>query len=468
MSTVECDRREKYCIVGAGPSGLTTAKNFLEAGIPCDVFEREDDVGGNWYFGKPASSVYRSTHLISSKRLTEFVDYPMPDELPEYPNHAQAHDYLKSYARHFGLYEHIRFNSSIEHIDREGDVWQVSLSTGETFTYGGLVIANGHNWDPRQPEYPGQFDGVSLHSCQYKTPDVFDGKRVLVVGAGNSGCDIAVEASQRADKTFHSTRRGYHYLPKFLRGKPIDQCNENLLRWRIPLWMRRLTTAVAVKLALGWPQDYGLRKPDHKLFETHPIINSQLLYHVGHGDIAPKPNIERLDGSQVCFVDGTAEAIDVIVYAIGFKISFPFINGRHLNVANGCPRLFLNVFHPEYDNLFVVGLIQPDSGQWGLTDYQARLIAGVIQAQQHDPRQAAQFRRLKQRVESDMSGGVRYLNSTRHLLEVEHFGYRKRLRKLIAQFPIDQQSSCRNQSPAPEKSPEPILTSALRRELPAD
>ena len=437
MSTEIGDRREKYCIVGAGPSGLTAAKNFVERGISCDVFEREDDVGGNWYYGKPASSVYRSTHLISSKRLTEFVDYPMPDELPEYPNHAQVLEYLKSYARHFGLYDHIHFNSTIEKIEREGECWTVSLTTGETFVYGGLVIANGHNWDPNEPNYSGHFDGVTLHSGDYKTPDILAGQRVLVVGAGNSGCDITVEASQHATRTFHSARRGYHYLPKFFRGKPIDQCNENLLRWRMPLWMRRATTKIAVKLAMGWPQDYGLAKPDHKLFETHPIINSQLLYHVGHGDIAPKPDVERLDGGQVYFVDGTCEEIDVIVYAIGFKISFPFIGNEHLNVYDGCPRLFLNVFHPEYDNLFAIGLIQPDSGQWGLTDYQAQLVARVIQAQKNDSPPAKRFRQLKQRVDSDLSGGVRYLKSTRHRLEVEHFGYRKRLKKLIAQFPTD-------------------------------
>jgi cation diffusion facilitator CzcD-associated flavoprotein CzcO len=435
VSNADSEYRKKYCIVGAGPSGLTAAKNLLAAGIGCDVYEREDDVGGNWYFGKPASSVYRSTHLISSKRLTEFVDYPMPKSIPVYPNHFQVHEYMKDYARNFDLYEHIRFNTSIEQIEREGDLWRVTLSTGESIVYAGVVIANGHNWDPQQVEYPGEFQGTAIHSCEYKTPDTLAGKRVLVVGAGNSGCDIAVEASQQAAKTFHSTRRGYHYLPKFFRGKPIDQCNESLLRWRVPLWLRRLVTRLGVKIALGSPQDYGLPKPDHKLFETHPIINSQLLYHVGHGDITPKPDIERFDGLNIFFTDGTSEAIDVIVYAIGYRISFPFIDSKYLNEKDGCPRLFLNAFHPEYDNLFVVGLIQPDSGQWGLTDYQAQLVANVIGIQASDPEQAAKFHRLKQRPNPDMSTGIRYLRSTRHLLEVEHYSYRQRLKKLIAEFP---------------------------------
>ena len=156
-------------------------------------------------------------------------------------------------------------------------LWRVTLTGGETREYGGLVIANGHNWDPKLPAYPGNFDGLSLHSARYKTPDVLAGKRVLVVGGGNSGCDIAVESAQHAAKTFLSLRRGYHYLPKFLRGKPIDVCGERLLSWGLPLWLRRQITRLLVFWTSGLPEHYGLPRPDHRLLETHPIINSQML-----------------------------------------------------------------------------------------------------------------------------------------------------------------------------------------------
>ena len=221
------------------------------------------------------------------------------------------------------------------------------------------------------------------------------GRRVLVVGAGNSGCDIAVESAQHAAATLQSVRRGYHYLPKFLLGKPIDLCGERLLRWRLPLWPRRLITRRMVHLALGNPQSYGLPAPDHKLFETHPIVNSQMPYYVGHGKIKVKPEVQASCRARVRFVDGSEEPIDVLVYATGFHISFPFIDRRHLNCCADRPELFLNVFHPEYDNLFVAGLIQPDSGQWGLVDYQAQLIARFIQACRNSPACAARFRRLK-------------------------------------------------------------------------
>ena len=349
------DHREKFCIIGAGSSGLVVAKNFLASGIPFDCLEREDDVGGNWYFGKPASSVARSTHLISSKCLTEYTDYPMPEEYPEYPSQQQAWQYLRDYAHHFDLYEHIEFETSVARLEPVDDHWNVKLADGTERIYRGVVIANGHNWDPKWPEIPGEFDGQVLHSAQYKTPEILEGKRVLVIGAGNSGCDIAVESAQHATVTFQSTRRGYHYLPKFLRGKPVDQLGERLLRWRFPLWLRRAITALLVRYTSGSPACYGLPRPDHKLFETHPIINSQMLYYTGHGRIHPKPDVRRLCGNRVEFVDGSEEAIDVIVYATGFRLSFPFIDQQHLNWQENRPELFMNVFHPHRDNLFVAG-----------------------------------------------------------------------------------------------------------------
>lgn len=428
------DRSDKYCIVGAGSSGLTAAKNFRDRDIPFDVIEREDDVGGNWYYGKPHSAVYASTHLISSKRCTEFTDYPMPDDYPDYPGHRQVWEYLRSYARRFDLYSSIELNTSIAHVDRQDDRWLVTLEDGQRRAYRGVVIANGHNWDPKWPAYPGVFDGQVLHAAQYKTPDLIRGKRLLVVGAGNSGCDIAVEGAQNAAHTFHSVRRGYHYMPKYFLGMPADQLGENLLRWRAPLWLRRAIASVLAKMILGWPQDYGLKKPDHKLFESHPIVNSQMLYYVGHGEITVKPDVTELRGDRVAFADGSEEPIDIIIYATGYNITFPFIDREHLCYRNGRPDLYLNVFHPQYDNLFVAGLIQPDGGQFHLVEWQARLIAQFIVAQQKCPARAERFRRLKSAGHAGFEGKIRYLDSTRHLLEIEHFPYCRQINKLIAQL----------------------------------
>ena len=263
---------------------------------------------------------------------------------------------------------------------------------------------------------------------------MLSGKRVLVIGAGNSGCDIAVEAAQHAVRTFHSFRRGYYFLPKFLFGRPIDSGGERLHRWGIPLWLNRQITSFLTRIALGQPESYGLPRPDHRLFESHPIVNSQLLYFVGHGRIQIKANIERLCGSRIRFGDGSEEEIDLLIYATGYKLSFPFLDANLLCDAGGRPQLFLNVFHPELDNLFVAGLIQPNSGLWALADYQAQLIAAYWIAQQKNSPAAAWFRRLKSATKADLRGGIRFVDSPRHVLEVDYFAYRRQLQGLLKRF----------------------------------
>ena len=432
----------RFCVIGAGSSGITVAKNLKEAGIPFDVFEREDGIGGNWYYGKSHSSVYRSTHLISSKPLTEYIDFPMPADYPDFPSHAQVLAYFKAYVAHFGLEQFITFNTEVTRVEPVGAdaaQWDVTLRhllSGETETrrYRGVIICNGHNWMPKYPECPGAFTGETLHSSDYKTPDVLEGKRVLVVGAGNSGCDIAAESATHARKTFLSTRRGYYYMPKFFFGRPLDQVGERLLDLGVPLGIRRAIGNVTYRVAVGDLTRFGAKKPDHKLFETHPIVNAQLPYFIAHGDVISKPDIKELRGSEVVFADGSSEQIDLIVYATGFRIVFPFMDHALLNWRQGYPSLYLNVFHPTYDNLFVVGLIQPDSGQWGLEDRQARAIARFIQRQDQGSPKARRFRELKRQGQENYGGGVRYKESTRHYVEVEHHSYRKRLDAAAAQL----------------------------------
>ncbi len=427
---------ERYCIIGAGSSGITAAKNLKQLGIPYDVFEREDGVGGNWYFGKPHSSVYRSTHLISSKPLTEYTDFPMPADYPDYPSHAQVLAYFQAYVEHFDLARDIHYNTAVTQVVPvdDGAAWEVTIQPAggavETRHYRGVIIANGHNWCPQYPDVPGAFTGQTLHSSDYKTPDVLEGRRVLVVGAGNSGCDIAAEAATHARRTFLSTRRSYYYMPKFFLGKPADQIGEVLLDLHVPLGVRRAIAKVLYRVTVGDLARFGVGQPDHKLFETHPVVNSQLPYYIGHGDIALKPDLQALAGTQVMFADGSQAEIDLIIYATGFRIVFPFIDTAYLNWNGRYPSLYLNVFHPHYDNLFVAGLIQPDSGQWGIVDCQCQLVARFIQAQTAAPAKVRRFRHMKRRGQENYGGGVAYKDSTRHFVEIEHHSYRQKVERL--------------------------------------
>jgi hypothetical protein len=422
----------KFCILGAGSSGLTVAKNFLNRGIPFDCLERESDIGGSWNIANSRSSVYHSTRLISSKRLTEYADFPMPEDFPDHPGQRLICQYLRSYAEHFNLRPHIQFNIGVNWLEpAPAGGWLMTLESGERRHYRGVVIANGHNWDPRWPSHPGRFDGEAIHSSQYKTPDLVAGRRVLVVGGGNSGFDIATESAQHAAATFHSLRRGYHILPRFHDGLPVDECGEWMLRWRLPLWFRRLAAARIARLTWQHQGCRDLPRPDHALFATHPVINSRWPLDVTQERIRVKPDVQELRGPTVRFADGSEEPIDLIIYATGYNITFPFIAREHLNYQGDRPRLCFNVFHPERDDLFVAGLIQTDSGQFGLADCQAQLIAAYVAGLDRCQPSAARFANFKRRNHSVAGKRIRYIDSPRHLVEVEHYSYRRTLEKWI-------------------------------------
>jgi Flavin-binding monooxygenase-like len=430
----------RYCVIGAGASGLAAAKNLKALGLPFDAFERRADVGGLWDYGSADSPIYKSAHLISSKPLSAFADFPMPANYPDYPNHAQVLTYLRSYARHFDLYPHFRFNTHVERVERaDTGGWQVTLADAAGTTqrhYTGVIIANGHLWDPKTPTYPGHFDGLALHSREYRTPDLFADKRVLVIGAGNSGCDIVVEAAQHASRTLHSTRRGYHYIPKYVFGRPTDQVNELSVRLGTPRFLRRAISNLMIRMVAGDPVRLGLPKPDHRLLESHPLVNSQLLYYVGHGDITPKPDVRELCGGQVRFADGSVEAVDVIVYATGYKVSFPFIDQQHLQWGRHAPDFFLHTCHPHDDSLFIIGMLQPDSGIWWLSDLQAQLVARFLYAQHHAPALAERFRQLRATTRPDLRGGVRHIDTERHFHEIDHDTYARLVRRLIRELAV--------------------------------
>ncbi len=436
------DLSDRVCVLGAGSSGLVAAKNLREAGLAVDVLEREADLGGNWNYGSPAARVYRTTHMISSKRFTQIPDFPMPGEFPDYPHHGQVLEYLRGYANHFGLQDCLQFSTGVVRVEPKSMAdgspvgpWTVTTSQGERRRYGAVVIANGHHRCPKWPRFRGAFQGQMLHSAQYKTSDIFRDQRVLVIGGGNSGCDIAVEAAQHAAVTYHSLRRGYYFIPKYLLGSPADAGGDLLHRLRLPLWLRRRVSSLLLRFAVGNPQEYGLPAPDHRLFETHPIVNSLLVYYVRHGDIQLKPAIDRLDGRTVHFCDGSQVEVDLIVCATGYRLVFPFIDSALLNFQHGKPRLFRQVFHPHCDSLFVAGMIQPDSGIFSLVHWQTKAIALFLQSLRQGTKAAMLLQRHKaQDAAEDLSAGIAYTNTERHLLEVEHWSYMKLMKQLVRQL----------------------------------
>jgi cation diffusion facilitator CzcD-associated flavoprotein CzcO len=418
-----------WLVIGAGPAGLAALKSFKAAGLPVEGVDGNADLGGQWLFGASSSAVYASTHLISSKRTTAFADYPMPDDWPAYPGHAQVLDYLRGFAKAFGLYPLIRFNTRVEKLTRtETGGWRAAFSDGSAKDYAGVVIANGHLSDPLLPQIPGSFGGRLLHAKDYKSAEMFAGKRVLVAGMGNTGCDIVVDAIHRASSVLWSVRGGNHFVPKFLAGKPADEGNHKPKQFILPPRLRAMLHEPILRLLVGPPERFGLPKPRHRLYDRTPIVNSLVLQHLGQGDVGLRRPVREFRGDTVVFEDGREDAVDVVLLATGYRITFPFLDDLaplNWQAAQDAPRLYRNIFPPDDNNLFVAGLLEGAGVGWAGRALQTDLIAAYLMAKQQRPQAAAAFRaRIAAGCTADGGGGA-------HGIFVDFLTYKRDLQQEI-------------------------------------
>jgi dimethylaniline monooxygenase (N-oxide forming) len=420
----------RVCVIGAGSSGIATAKVLHERGVPFDCFELSDRVGGNWVWGNSngVSASYKTLHINTSRSKMEFSDFPMPDNLPDFARHDQIAAYFDSYVDHFGFRDKIVFNTGVANVERRNDgVFEVLLSTGESREYDAVCVANGHHWDPRWPEpaFPGSdtFTGEQIHSHGYSEESQLVGKRVVVVGMGNSGMDIAVDASYHAEETYLSARRGVHVIPKYVFGKPHDEIAGGEL---MPGWVRFPIARAIVRLNTGPMERYGLPKPDHRIAEAHPSMSSRILDRLSHGAITPKPNIARFEGSDVVFTDGSRVAADLVVYCTGYKITFPFFDHDFLDPTqdNEVP-LYQRMFHTEAPGLYFIGLVQPLGAVMPIAERQSHLVADHLEGIYHLPGAAEMQREIAVSREKMRR---RYVASKRHTIQVDFDGYMRTLR----------------------------------------
>jgi cation diffusion facilitator CzcD-associated flavoprotein CzcO len=378
--------QQRICVIGAGPCGLTALKNLRQVGCRNVVcYEESGGIGGNWaYTDDPRrAGVYECARTISSRRMASFDDFPMPNDYPEFPSHRQLLAYFTDYVRAFELGPYVRVGSYVERCELGGDGrWTVRVTAnGETTTeiFDCVLVCSGHHREPSVPVYPGTFAGTIIHSSAYKRPDPFRGQRVLVVGAGNSAADIAVDVSRLASRTVLSVREGAYFVPKLLFGRPIDTIYA-YWRSKLPKPLLRAALRLWLRLAIGRWQDYGLPTPAHAPLEKPPTVNSAILDALRHGWLAARPGIERYDGHTVHFTGGMHEEFDAIVMATGFRASFPFLPDR---VADR--DMYLNMIHPSIPSLFFIGLFQPLGCIWRLADYQARIAALQISGRLRRP-----------------------------------------------------------------------------------
>ncbi len=420
----------RVAVVGGGPAGLTLGRALRRLGLPFRIFERHSGVGGIWDIESPGSPMYESAHFISSSRLSHFAGYPMPPGTPDYPGHAQVLRYVRGFAAREALLPHVELSTMVRAAQRDTSGWRLSLHTAagereERFTH--LVCATGTAWKPKLPAWSGDFAGELLHSSAYRRRARFAGKRVLVVGAGNSGCDIACDAAQSADAAFISMRRGYHFIPKHLFGMPADVFAERTA-W-MPRGLQRRSFELLLRRYHGDLRALGLMAPDHRVLESHPILNDQLLHHLRHGDVAAHRDVERVDGHRVHFVDGRSVEVDLVVCATGYATETPYLAAGTIPERAGRPDLHLNMISREDPALFASGFLESNSGLFKLLDQKAHVIAHALAASR-EPKAHARLRRMVEGTRPDVSGGIRYVASARHANYVNIRAYRRALHRL--------------------------------------
>ncbi|MFT4736240.1 MAG: hypothetical protein ACI92W_000345 [Paraglaciecola sp.] len=428
--------QKRVCIIGAGPSGITALKNVIDEGLEAICYDANDRVGGNWlYSEKPShSSVFETTHIISSKTLSQYDDYTWEDHdpsVPDYPSHQQLASYFQGYSRHFGLDRFIKFETRVSKAVRlENGDWELTVEDAigqQVEVFSDLIVCNGHHWNPRIPSYPGSFSGEIIHSHDFKKASDFKDKKVLVIGGGNSACDVAVETSRVSTYTCISWRRGYRIIPKFFFGKPSDIVGSGMT-W-LPVKLRSMVSQFLIKVFIGPNQNYGLEEPDHPFGATHPTINDELLYRIRHGKVQPRVDIDRMDGKLVYFKDGSSEEFDVIIACTGFIITHPFFDKSQIDYSEGPVPLYLKMLHPTIDNLFFIGLFQPLGCIWPGAELQAKIVARQLSGKWKRPKNIAD---LVQREVNKPH--YQQLSTPRHTITVDFHLFKK---SLVRQLPKD-------------------------------
>ncbi len=431
--------QRRYCVVGAGPAGLIMARALRREGIPYDQFERHSDVGGIWDPANAGSPIYDSAHFISSKFLSYFYGFPMPADYPDYPSHRQILAYVRDFARAFGLYDPITFNTEVVRAEpvaggAGAQGWEVTLSTGETRHYAGVIAVPGVTWHANAPHWPGmeEFAHPIRHTVSYRESAELKGRRVLVVGCGNSGADIACDAARSADAAFISLRRGYRFVPKHMFGIPTDVLFSGTV-----MPPRGVAISGDVNEILdtlnGDLTRLGLPKPDHDALASHPIMNTEILNRLAHGDIIAKPDIARFTRDTVIFTDGSEAEIDLVLLATGYDYRLPFIDPALFEWHQGRPQLYLGMVHRTLDSLYVLGFVEfADAGYRRFDDMAQYIVADI-----HAHETGIHRERLQRRRENDfpdLRGGKTYVDSPRHANYVHSETYRnvlaERLRDL--------------------------------------
>jgi hypothetical protein len=424
---------DAVCVIGAGPAGLATAVELSRAGVDFVCFDQRPGPGGVWASQDTAglTHAWAALTLNSPRGWFELSDHPMPRSWPDFPRADQVSAYLDGCLDRYGIRDRFEWNTGVVRTEPRPDGgWRVTLTTGETRDFAAVVVANGHHNEPLLPDFPGAFSGGTRHSQSYRNREQYAGKRVLVVGFGNSGSQIAADISAVAEATVLSIRRGGYVLPHYARGLRIDRAMPSWLGFLVNAYLPRsvagpLLTAY-YRLVVGPPTRSGLPRPDHHFGAALPTVTADLPARIDAGLVRLRPQVARLAGSSVEFTDGSREDVDEIVYCTGYRTTTPFLDADVFDSDDNRVPLYHRVFHPEHPSLYFVGFLQAVG--WGflpLFEAQARLVAAHLRGTYALPDPA----RMRSAIAADLDRVRRdFVDSSRNRYQMNGAVYRHECR----------------------------------------
>ncbi|XP_072919676.1 flavin-containing monooxygenase 5-like [Hemitrygon akajei] len=441
---------KRVAIIGAGASGLACIKCCLDEGLEPVCFEKSNDIGGLWNFREDVTdgraSIYKSLIINTSKDMMAYSDFPVHEDYPNYMHHSKIMEYFRLYAAHFNLLKYIRFATSVSSITQQADFsttgqWDVVTSDTEgnleTTTFDAILVCVGHHADPYLPldTFPGieKFKGQHMHSKEYKDPQKFEGKRVVVVGIGNSGVDLSVEISQLAKQVFLSTRRGAWVITRVAEsGYPADLTFTRRFYGLLISFLPELLIRRSINSRFDHG-NYGLQ-PSHSFYSQHPTVNDDLPNRILSGRVLVKPNVKQLTESAAIFEDDTMEDIDTIIFATGYSFAFPFLNESVIKVNRNHALLYKNVFPPQLEQptLAIIGLVQPLGAIMPISEMQARWATRVFKGLVKLP---SVNNMMADILEKKENMAKRYVSSQRHTIQVDFIPYMDEIAELIGVKP---------------------------------
>lgn len=417
----------RYAIIGAGASSLCCAKYLLQNGLgEVVIFEIGTQIGGLWCYenDNSLSSAYKTLHINTARNLTNFSDWPFAPEVQMFPDHSDMHRYLVSYANHFGLTPRIRFRSRVVEAKpaagytREDPKWELRLEDGTVETFDRVIVASGHLSKPiHAPEYRDHFKGEYVHSHHYREPASFVGRKVCVIGVGNSACDIASDICVTSPGTVMVARSGVMIGPKLIFGHAFTDVTMKLYRKWIPDWLRRKIIAFLIHLVHGRMTDLGFKPLTQR---AHPTTSTVVVQHIAYRRIVVKQGIERIENRRIFFTDGTSDEFDAVIACTGYLIDLPFIAPSVLEVRNNSVDLYKRTCAPGWDGLYFMGMFNTTTALNLIYERQARWICAHEKGDSALPDPDA----MRADIEAKKAWIARhYKPSLRHTIEEEHLFY---------------------------------------------